>query len=564
MFKCSNNRQFDIFKDISGVLSKGKQKRFDSATSWHNVFYQDIVSKIDEAPFSVLYDMRMGRPNAPVRVLIGMMILKEGNGWSDAQLFDECRYNLMIMRALGLANIDEDVPVASTYYEFRKLIGIFKDEKGKDLIEETFQQITSEQVSTYEVSGKKIRLDSKLINSNIAKSNRLNLIVEAVRKYLQEIEIEGIPKTIEESGYKLLVELKGKSAVNITYPLNASEKKDLLKDLGLIIYQLLDKGSGGKNYDLLKRVYNDQYEELTEEQEEGDDDNDTGNEKEEKLILIKVKDGKDISSSSVQSVHDPEATYRSKGEGASRQTVSGYHVNITESCGGEEGEINLILDVKTKAANICEDEFLLESINECKKVLEKGNIDSKIKEAITDGGFDSIKNRKEMLSEDQPIWRIPKMKGGKHVFIISKTDTGEIEVYDKKTVQRLEVHFSERANKYVIKNIDGTKRYMTIEVIENYLNHQTILSQIDEESYNLRASVESTIHQTFHRVKKGNKIMYRGLLKCHWYALLRAFWVNIVRITDKKVQKSIFLLILLFTPFTGHYITRKFKNTNIL
>ncbi len=61
----------------------------------------------------MLFDETVGRPNAPVRVLVSMMILKEGHGWSDAALYEHCRFNLLVMRALGLLSLS-DVAAAST------------------------------------------------------------------------------------------------------------------------------------------------------------------------------------------------------------------------------------------------------------------------------------------------------------------------------------------------------------------------------------------------------------------------------------------------------------------
>jgi hypothetical protein len=52
-------------------------------------------------------------------VLVGMMILKEARGFSDAELFEECRYNLLIRSTLGLFNIDDTVASESTYYLLR-------------------------------------------------------------------------------------------------------------------------------------------------------------------------------------------------------------------------------------------------------------------------------------------------------------------------------------------------------------------------------------------------------------------------------------------------------------
>ncbi len=60
----------------------------------------------------------------------------------------------------------------------------------------------------------------------------------------------------------------------------------------------------------------------------------------------------------MQSVHDPKATYRTKGQGENKQNVSGYHANITESCTPDD-PVNLIIDVNVETANAGEDTFLI-------------------------------------------------------------------------------------------------------------------------------------------------------------------------------------------------------------
>jgi len=538
MFKHSTNKQGDLFLNIAGQLSSSKQKMLNSPVSWHNIFYNEVVGCIDESLYCVLYHKSMGRPNASVRVLIGMMILKEGQGWSDEQLFEECRFNIKVMRALGLFNIDEDVPVESTYYEFRKLLGDYHKEHQRDLVKETFIKITTQQVAMHGVSGKKIRLDSKLINSNIAKCNRLHLIVEGVRKYIRGMDLSELTKQMEAPLYELLEDLQIKSTANITYPLNGKQKKTMLVTMGHIIRILLDHGKGrkGEYYKLLERLYEEQYEQKSNKSE--DDDSTGGN------IGVLPKISKDIPSSSLQSIHDPDAAYRTKAEGSNKQTVAGYHSNVTESCDPQE-EVHLILDVEVVAANVSEDAFLIDTVDTCQKMIEQAHRgEQSLEEVITDGGYDSIANREEMLKEDRPTWSVAKMKGGKRVYQMERDENGKLKVYDRNTGKQVEVKYSQRSEKYVIQSPGGYKRYMTKQQIENYIRHQQIEEQVNEQSYNLRATAESTIHQTYHRLKKRNKIVYRRLIKCQWYAISRAFWVNVVRITKKSVGNATLFLYL--------------------
>src|SRR5674536_338969 len=53
----------------------------------------------------------------------------------------------------------------------------------------------------------------------------------------------------------------------------------------------------------------------------------------------------EISSSSLQSPHDPDSAYRNKGD----QTVKGYSVNVTETC--SKDNLNLITNVIVERAN---------------------------------------------------------------------------------------------------------------------------------------------------------------------------------------------------------------------
>ena len=45
-------------------------------------------------------------PNAPVRVLIAMMILKEAEGLSDQKTLENCRFNMLTRSAIGLFKVD--------------------------------------------------------------------------------------------------------------------------------------------------------------------------------------------------------------------------------------------------------------------------------------------------------------------------------------------------------------------------------------------------------------------------------------------------------------------------
>ena len=119
MYRKSNKEpQIDAFTSIPHMLDKKAGKQYNDAKGWHNLFREHITMKVDESIFGILFIDKMGAPNASLSVLLGMMILKESFGWSDSQLFEQCRFNLLAWAALGLTNVNDAIPVESTYFCF--------------------------------------------------------------------------------------------------------------------------------------------------------------------------------------------------------------------------------------------------------------------------------------------------------------------------------------------------------------------------------------------------------------------------------------------------------------
>ena len=129
----------------------------------------------------------MGCPTKVIRQLVAMSILKEGAGCSDETLYENCRYNLLWRTALGLFNIDEQCPAISSYYHLRELICDYEEtsENHETLYEKCFQKLTAAQCKAYKVSGKTVRMDSKLISSNIAWYSRYEIIHKTLLKSVQ-------------------------------------------------------------------------------------------------------------------------------------------------------------------------------------------------------------------------------------------------------------------------------------------------------------------------------------------------------------------------------------------
>ena len=99
MFKKTDpNPQLDMFTAPSMQLGSRASKKYSDPNAWHNQFYSLVTTKIDEDIFKPLFPegKKSGRPNASIRILVAMLVLKEGFGCSDEDLFEIYRHLLPV------------------------------------------------------------------------------------------------------------------------------------------------------------------------------------------------------------------------------------------------------------------------------------------------------------------------------------------------------------------------------------------------------------------------------------------------------------------------------------
>ncbi len=73
-FKENAYQQMSFTDSFSGLTTR-EQKALEK--SWAKVFADEIFPAIDEKRFSVLYSDKASRPNSPVNVIVGALIIKE-------------------------------------------------------------------------------------------------------------------------------------------------------------------------------------------------------------------------------------------------------------------------------------------------------------------------------------------------------------------------------------------------------------------------------------------------------------------------------------------------------
>jgi hypothetical protein len=497
MFKTSGKeKQIDLFSGISGML-KGKTYDFyKDPQSWHNMFREQVVNRVNEGLFKVLYNDKMGAPNSSIKILSGMMALKEGFGWSDSELFQNCRFNLLIKSALGLYNISDDIPAESTYYLLRRRIHAYQQETGIDLIEQVFRQITALQVEEFNVEGRSIRMDSKLIGSNIAWSSRYELVHNTLTLFYRSLDKSLLSKLgqFEQNHLKKLTLTKGNK---IVFRSTRDEIKQQLSELGILCYKILlvYTAKDSKHYETLKKIFYDQF------YLDGED----------KIPVM--KENKEIRSASVQSPYDTDCAYRDK-DGTK---VKGYSINVTETC--DDNSLNLITDIQIGKANKPDTEFVKPAIDSTSELL--GHAPENMH---ADGAFQSPENV-DYCDEENISCYFTGFQGAPGRYDLTMQE-GQITVTDTQTGETLPVHITSSGKCRITTGI-GYRYFSQKEIDACQMRKEIARMPMDKR--NKRNNVEATIFQLcFH--SRNNKTVYRGMIKHRFWAFLRSIWINLRRI----------------------------------
>lgn len=522
--KTSTTIQHNLFTSSQNLLSGKSLKIYDNQQQWHNVFRNQVTMRIDEDIFRPLYSNGTGSPNAPIRTMIAMMVLKEAEGLSDQKLFEDCRFNMLTRSAIGLLKMDDTVPAQSTYYLFRKLIDQYAKENKENLLDLVFSKLSKDQSVEFDVSGKRIRMDSKLIGSNIAWMSRYELVHETLRLFYKTIHKSNKLSPDLKEQLDALLKMK---AQNVVYTLTREDVKTRFKQLGTLIDVLLACFSKDKSeaYDTLKKVFEQQFE------------------VDKPKVVTRKKE--DISSKSIQSPHDTDCHYRNK----DGNKVKGYSINVTESC-DDDKELNLIGSVNVKVVTTSDVEFFEQDIKKAQEVFP-----DKTKDVHADGAYHSPENQLFCKTNDIDL-HLHAIQGAKGRYKLEKLKD-ILTIYDTyisqyKSVTKIKGKNNE--DKWRIKTENGY-RYFTQKDIDTALVRKKI-EQTPIEILQKRNNVEATIFQIGYHFSNG-KSKYRGLNRHQMWANIRCIWVNFVRILKYlgvSMQKNktstllaaIFLIIRLF------------------
>ncbi|MCW8800639.1 MAG: transposase [Desulfobacter sp.] len=354
--------QQDLF-GIENHLSASKRKKLRSSADAY--FYELIYCNINEKDFAPLFsDDSSSRPNAPVNALVSSIIMYHKKGWTTKELFENIDFDLRTRTALGLHNLDDTPFCPATFFNFQKRLLNHFIVTGENLIEKIFDSLTAAQLKKLKLKTDIQRMDSFQAMSNIRSYSRTQLLVEVLIR-LERILSERDKKSLKET----LAPYISQTSSAFVYGLKRTDIPHELQKIADIYHRLYHqlKPSYGDTevFKIFERVYNEHFTVVK-----------------DKII---VRDSRELTSSSLQSPDDIDATFRTK----RGNNYHGQVINVTETA-NPENPLNLITDVAVEANNTDDSTILNNRIDEIKTKCPDLN------EIHTDGAYGSSDNDKKM------------------------------------------------------------------------------------------------------------------------------------------------------------------------
>lgn len=507
--KNTSHHQPDLFGFFNQLPEQMQKKLIESE---EYAFYRLIFCHIREEDFACLYSENGSRPNAPINAMVSSLFLKERRGWTFEELFEQIQFNLLSKAALGLSRLDEMPFCPASLFNFLNRLNEHFIHRGENLLEKVFDHLTGKQLKALKVKTHIGRTDSFMAASHIRNYTRLQLLIELVLRIWRVLRQED--KAHFKGHFSNYLD---KSSGQYIYGLKS---EDLPHELDKIaeLYAWIEQNLKPLYDDLeifavFERVFHEHFTVLAQK--------------------IQIKTNDQLSSSSVQSPDDLDATYRKKANKESR----GQSINVVETA-HPDNKINLIQDVSVHANNTDDSQILEERLDHLKAK------NPYLEELHFDGGYGSEAVDEKL--EQHQITAVQTAIRGKRCEVDIKIEQLSSSRYQVQCpLQRIQ---STPARKRHRARFDssictgcpyatrcpanaGVKYHTFYFTHKEYLSkkRQQSIGHIPRERRKLRANVEATIREFKHRMPQG-KLKVRGFFRTSIFAFSTAVAINFGRI----------------------------------
>ena len=330
--------------------------------SWAKSFAEIVFPAIDEERFAVLYsDCPASRPNTPINVIIGALMLKEMLGLSDDELLSSICCNIRFQYALHTTSFEEQPVSDRTFSRFRERIYNYEKEYHIDILKDEMMSLTNTFAKFLNLNSNLKRMDSLMIASNSKRMSRLEIVYTVVANAVRLLDRVGMNELIPSKMDHYFRKDDLNEVIYYRKSEDVTGRLDQTIEDALALRKIMadDQWQEFQEYQLLIRVLNEQ----VSEDSEG---------------TLKPKNKAEIRPDSLQNPSDPDATYRRK----AGKDHKGYVANIVETV-GEKG-CTLITDVSYDINSHSDSAFCKEYVD-----LHDGNSKETL---IADGAYSGEEN----------------------------------------------------------------------------------------------------------------------------------------------------------------------------
>lgn len=298
-FKENTYQQMSFTDSFSGLTAR-EQKALEK--SWAKVFADEIFPAIDEKRFSVLYSDKASRPNTPVNVIVGALIIKELFDYSDDEMVENLMLDFRIQYALHTTSFEEQSLSDKTLSRFPKRCYDYETLHNKDLYHDCVKDLSA----------------------SIAK------LVMYVNKINGSALSDDLKHYIDPNDFNRVIYHQRST--------DADERmKQLLTDADKLLALCESDYNDSTEYDLFVRCLSEQ----------------TIVENENRRLRTKEDGG--MKSTMLQNPSDPEATFRNKAGKEHR----GYAANLEESVGADG---SVVTEYQYEQNNHSDSQFIQEHL----------------------------------------------------------------------------------------------------------------------------------------------------------------------------------------------------------
>ena len=356
-FRANSYQQLSLTDTYNGLTSR-EQKALEH--SWVKTFAEDIFPSIDEEPFAVLYSSNASRPNTPVNVCIGSLIIKEIFGISDDEIVENLVLDPRYQYALHTTSCEEQPLSDKSLSRFRKRCYDYESVYGVDLLHNCITSLSDTGAKMMDISPRIKRMDSMMIAANIRKLSRTELLYTCVARlviYLHKNCSKDLPEKLEHycdpNDYNKTFYYNNDSDTD-------NQLKAILEDADKLLSVCGSDYDEVTEYQLLVRCLSEQT--IVEEASR----------------RLRTKEDGGFHSGMLQNPSDPDATFRAKA-GKEHQ---GYVANLEETV-GKNGSV--ITDYQYEKNNYSDSQFLKDS-------LERSEVHKEETTLIADGAYSGKEN----------------------------------------------------------------------------------------------------------------------------------------------------------------------------